>query len=117
MRKNQAGLRVAAPVIPGAREWTVRAKCRDSAGEQWDTEPKEFNRDDPHARARELCAGCAVVRECARDAVDYPAWGTVRGGVALPDMNSRATTRRAAAVVLARVALGVDDRDGAEVVE
>lgn len=117
MRKQQAYIQTASPMIQDGREWVTRAKCRTRPATDWDTLPKEFQASDPHARARELCAGCPVFRECARDAVDYPAWGTVRAAVALPDLNSRAETRRAAATALARVALGIDDPWPIEVVQ
>lgn len=50
------------------------------------------------ARAQALCNDCMVARECARDALEHYAGGTIRGGVALPDTggNSPGRLKRAA---------------------
>lgn len=64
------------------REWTARAKC---AGDDLENYDLARWRDDRAARARELCQGCPVKAECAADALEFPAWGTVRAGLWLPD--------------------------------
>lgn len=60
------------------REWTRRALCVGRDPGMYELE--EF-RGDREQYARGACAGCVVVKECAADALDPLAVGTVRGGV------------------------------------
>lgn len=74
------------------REWTRRALCvgRDPGMYELD----DF-RGDRAAYARGACAGCVVVEECAADALDPLAVGTVRGGVwVAPASSERRAVRR-----------------------
>lgn len=65
--------------------WRARAKCVGTDPELYVLDsgsgfvpPSGTHRD---RRARELCAGCPVVRACAYDALLQGATGVVRGGV------------------------------------
>lgn len=74
------------------REWTERALClgRDPRVYELD----DF-RGDREEYARGACAGCVVVEECAADALDPLAVGTVRGGVwVAPASSERRKVRR-----------------------
>ena len=67
------------------REWITRAKC---AGD--DPQRYELGTGSVDVRqqiARGLCRGCPVLRECALDALDHLAVGTVRAGVWIPGNN------------------------------
>ena len=72
------------PTMPHNRrmnnKWRSEAKCYGEH-EKYDLDNKKLNKE---ATARELCAGCPVKRECAADALQREAWGTVRAGVWLP---------------------------------
>ena len=74
------------------REWTRQAMClgRDPRVYELD----DF-RGDREQYARGACAGCVVVEECAADALDPLAVGTVRGGVwVAPASSERRKVRR-----------------------
>ena len=60
------------------------------------------------ATACELCAGCPVKRECAADALQREAWGTVRAGVWLPGDGLMHYQQQNYINVLKRVAAGED---------
>lgn len=74
------------------RDWTRQALCvgRDPGMYELD----DF-RGDREAYARGACAGCLVIAECAADALDPLAVGTVRGGVwVAPESSKRRAVRR-----------------------
>ena len=74
------------------REWTRRALCVGRDPGMYELE--EF-RGDREEYARGACAGCQVVEECAADALDPLAVGTVRGGVwVAPASSQRRKVRR-----------------------
>lgn len=59
--------------------WRYSAKC---AGDDPTRYELDMHRNiDKQARARDLCRGCLVLKECAREALDPLAIGTVRAGV------------------------------------
>lgn len=61
------------------QDWRYSAKC---AGDDPGKYELDMNRKiDKQARARDLCRGCLVVKECAREALHPLAVGTVRAGV------------------------------------
>lgn len=81
------------------REWTRQAMC---AGR----DPRAYELDgftgDRVAYARGACAGCPVMVECAADALEPLAVGTVRAGVWIPaDHNKTRAVRRQLASVVA----------------
>lgn len=58
--------------------WRSRAECRATPWIWWECEPSESR---PGPAARELCARCPVVVECALDALDTKTGhGVVRAG-------------------------------------
>lgn len=74
------------------REWRAQALCVGRDPGMYELE--EF-RGDREEYARGACAGCVVVEECAADALDPLAVGTVRGGVwVAPASSERRKVRR-----------------------
>lgn len=79
-------------------KWTTRAKC---AGRDPLTYELDTFKGDKDMLARGLCLGCPVTRECAADALDPLAVGTVRAGTWIPEKSGtprRRVRRRLAAV-------------------
>lgn len=77
--------------------WRAQAKCLDS-----DPQAYELNsfRGDRQYYAAGVCVGCKVTRECALDALEPLAIGTVRGGVWIGEHpHERASARRRLSVV------------------
>lgn len=72
------------------REWTRQALCLGRDPGMYELE--EF-RGDREKYARGACVGCPVIGECAADALDPLAVGTVRAGVWISEQSSM---RRAA---------------------
>ena len=65
--------------IDSDENWRYSAKC---AGDDPGRYELDMHRNmDKQARARELCRGCLVVKECANEALHPTAIGTVRAGV------------------------------------
>lgn len=67
-------------------QWLSLAKCAGA-------DPHEYSFDtikgrDLQAEASALCAGCPVLVDCARDALEPLAVGTVRAGIWIPDNTS-----------------------------
>lgn len=83
-------------------KWRWEAKCAGEP-EKYDIDNKKLNKS---ATARELCAGCPVKRECADDALQREAWGTVRAGVWLPGDGLMHYQQQHYIDVLKRVAAG-----------
>ncbi|MBA4504225.1 WhiB family transcriptional regulator [Corynebacterium sanguinis] len=88
-------------------EWLLRAKCRSLDPELFDlSNVRDIKGSEYHSRdaiAEQLCYGCPVIRECARDAMDPLAVGTVRAGVWIPvvsesGMHARRHARRLAEI-------------------
>ena len=65
--------------------WYNNAKCRGDDLNNYDLQRQPAVKDK-QAQARTLCAGCPVKRQCAIDAMEHDAWGTVRAGMWLPIM-------------------------------
>lgn len=78
--------------------WRLRALCRGRDPEDYDlTFSKDLGEDETRdSRARALCEGCPVMVECAAEALEPLAVGTVRAGVWIPDWGRtrRRTTAR-----------------------
>lgn len=66
--------------------WRYSAKCAGDDPTRYELDPhkrmdKQARELDKQARARDLCRGCPVVKECAIEALHPLAIGTVRAGV------------------------------------
>jgi Transcription factor WhiB len=70
--------RVVLPVSRAAQDWKARAACRDQLPQWFDA-----GTDQDAAKALQVCAGCAVRRECFLAAVADRVTSGVRGGVDL----------------------------------
>lgn len=96
-------------------EWMRRAKCQHMNPIAFDYHEKlagSTPSDAVHAAyaaAAELCNGCPVMRECARDALDQQDVEVVRGGVPIPSRGRRRDTQRAR-LALAHIAAGEDSQ-------
>lgn len=86
-----------------AQQWRRRAAC---AGRMV-PDPTLEQEVRKQEAAREYCAGCTVVAECARDALARPTLGVVRAGVFVPQDRKR--YRSLVRPVLEEIAAGVDD--------
>lgn len=85
--------------------WFDRAKCAGQPLEDYDL--AEYKRpEDRDDRAKELCEGCPVIKECALDAIDPFAVSTVRGGIWIQPRTGSANRKTIAAtrIELATVA-------------
>lgn len=92
-----------------SRAWLDRALCNSRNPQLYETDGIRNNRvsqADRVARARDLCAGCQVVRECAADALEPLAVATIRAGVWI-DANPLGKARRAVKEQLHNIALGL----------
>lgn len=65
------------------RSWITRAKCRGADPELFDLSARAYAEHREEV-AQALCSGCPVIRECAMDAMDPLAVGTVRAGLWIP---------------------------------
>lgn len=67
------------------RPWHERAKCAGREPTKYEvvvsTVPRVAREQDEYAR--NLCAGCPVVLDCALDALDYGDVGVIRAGLIL----------------------------------
>lgn len=61
------------------QDWRYSAKCRGDDPTRYELDAHRHM--DKQARARDLCRGCSVVKECALEALYPLAVGTVRAGV------------------------------------
>lgn len=70
-------------------EWLDKAKCRNMNPRQFDlVDRRIYGPAATAAEAKRLCSGCAVVQECAAEAVSdvgYRLQTTTRAGVWVPD--------------------------------
>lgn len=62
-------------------DWRYYAKCAGDDPHKYELENRKLTDNDKQERARELCRGCLVIKECAIEALHPPAVGTVRAGV------------------------------------
>ena len=96
-------------------EWLERAQCRGRDPELYSLDSKLYRDIDRQARARWLCRGCPVMQQCAADALEPLAYGTVRAGVWLPIATSTSgLTPRGWSLIrdgLKAIALGRTDAD------
>lgn len=65
--------------IDSDENWRYSAKCAGDDPTRYELDP--YRHIDKQARARDLCRGCLVVKECAIEALHPLAIGTVRAGV------------------------------------
>lgn len=85
------------------RRWWQHAKCKNDNPSAY-----EFEGVDNMTRVAEkqevasrLCSGCPVIVECAQDAMDPLAVGTVRGGVWIPgNLSTRSNSSRVRSVLV-----------------
>ena len=61
--------------------WRSRAQCIDRDPDEYDLEGGTPRGEPRQPIARDLCEGCPVIRECAGEALEPLALGTVRAGV------------------------------------
>lgn len=66
--------------FPGWPEWMTEAKCAGDDIERYSTDNLGTG-PGVQAKARALCAGCPVIRECGIDALRFDTRGVVRGGL------------------------------------
>lgn len=80
-------------------DWVTRAKC---VGRDPQAYELEYFRGDRDKYAAGICYGCPVIQDCAADALEPLAVGTVRGGVWVSEkfQERRAVRRRLAARAL-----------------
>lgn len=97
--------------------WITRAQCRDMDWDDFDI-PRKMNGDTQEqslrrrwAYAGELCRGCPVVDECARDALEQRDAEIIRAGVPIPQSGNSSWRRARAALDL--IAHGVPVPDAA----
>jgi hypothetical protein len=64
--------------------WQAKAKCRDADPETWYVE--NLPAEDPAGAATQLCAGCPVLVECAKDAVTPVDMAKLLGTFETPDL-------------------------------
>lgn len=92
-------------------EWLSRAACAERDPNLYTVEPEMTNQANAVAAqaratiARELCRGCPVAAECARDALKNEAGGTIRAGVYVPEhsLKKRMIERELAHLALALI--------------
>lgn len=90
--------------FPGWPEWMTEAKCAGDDVERYSTDNLDTG-PGVQAKARALCAGCPVIRECAIDALRFDTRGVVRGGFAFSEDATKANRfRQTVAVKLGVVA-------------
>lgn len=97
-------------------EWLERAQCRGRDPELYSLDSKMYRDIDRQARARWLCRGCPVMQQCAADALEPLAYGTVRAGVWIPiaTSNQKGIGRHGWSLIrdgLKAIALGRTDAD------
>lgn len=105
-------------MTPTNTRWREEAKCLGQSPSEFDTAPgtwpKEINKENSDMirealiRASEVCDGCPVMKECARD-IKYQDVGVIRAGLALPEAQYRAGAHRnGLGTAIELVASGVD---------
>lgn len=94
------------------RDWAARAKCAGRDPADYELEPlhggtrESINRNQllKQARAHDLCLGCPVIAECAKDALETKAHGMVRGGVWVSASHGEKDIAEAAKLLLEKAA-------------
>lgn len=86
-------------------EWREQAQCLGRDPREYELESMEHNKTDRQATARNLCDGCSVMQECAAEALEPLAKGTVRGGVWIPSAMPRGISARVHEALI-EIALG-----------
>lgn len=81
-------------MIKRSTAWHVDAQCRSDSPDLYDVDRLPNGDETRAAVARVLCDGCPVLRQCAADALDPLAVGTLRAGVHLPATPSQAGRRK-----------------------
>ena len=61
--------------------WTEDAKCTSLHPELFDLERERSTHESKRRVARQLCGGCPVIAECARDVLEHDSYGLVRAGL------------------------------------
>lgn len=91
------------------RAWLDRAICNGRNPRLYETDGYRNSRvlkSERAERARNLCAGCPVIRECAAEAIEPIAVATIRAGVWIDAIvlgrDRRAVKAQLQAVALAR---------------
>lgn len=64
--------------------WTEDAKCSSLHPDAFDLEGDRGTRESKRMTARQLCEGCPVIAECARDVLEHDSYGLVRAGLWTP---------------------------------
>lgn len=85
--------------------WRADAQCLGRDPREYELEGGEYTGTDRQTIARERCDGCPVMRECAAEALEPLARGTVRAGVWIPATMPRGTIARVREA-LTEIALG-----------
>lgn len=85
--------------------WRGAAQCLGRDPREYELDTAEHTGTDRQTIARELCDGCEVMRECAAEALEPLARGTVRAGVWIPFTMTRGTTARVREALI-EIALG-----------
>lgn len=67
--------------IDNANSWRYYAKCAGDEPSNYELDQHKLTETERHERARELCRGCLVIKDCASEALHPMAVGTVRAGV------------------------------------
>lgn len=91
-----------------SRAWLDKAMCYGRNPRLYETDGYRNSRvlkSDRAERARNLCAGCPVIRECAAEAIEPIAVATIRAGVWI-DATVLGRDRKAVKAQLQAVALG-----------
>lgn len=96
--------RVPLDEMPGIG-WLADAQCLGRDPREYELDTAEYIGTDRQAIARERCEGCEVMRECAAEALEPLARGTVRAGVWIPATKHRGTVARVRKA-LTEIALG-----------
>lgn len=85
--------------------WRGDAQCLGREPREYELDGNEYKGTNRQARARELCEGCSVVRECAGEALEPLAESTVRAGVWIPAA-AHGHIRSRVVYALSEIALG-----------
>lgn len=67
------------------RDWMKDAKCKGDDPTKWHSDNRGGGQEK---KARELCRGCPVIRECAAYHIQFETSGVVVAGIPVPDAAS-----------------------------
>ena len=62
-----------------AHGWHLKAKCRNQPPELYDL--SRVSKLQKQHQARQLCKGCPVLADCAKDVLENDSYGMVRAGL------------------------------------